>query len=166
MRLLARKTLLHLGYRQQVIPLHQPAQFPDQGNMLRHVPAQPPELWILLHETLHVCNRLDLVRRRWTEGGVSSLVVGNVGGDGCTEIAEVVEEILRKERVGRRREDDIAQFQLFFPVYPDAAVGDSHQLMDHGLVGPLAEQWSDGIISSVYRYQLTDQKTVPGTDQG
>jgi hypothetical protein len=83
--------------------------------MLGHIPAQSPELGILLHEPLHVRHCFDsilAVAAPASEGGVFGLIVGDVGGDGGAEIAKVGEEVLGKEGVGRWGEDDILGCQL------------------------------------------------------
>jgi hypothetical protein len=53
--------LLQLAHLQQVLSTDTPTELRDQGDMLADVARQLTELRILLHETLHVGDGLDVV---------------------------------------------------------------------------------------------------------
>lgn len=62
MTLVTRQTLLDLADAQQTVPLDDPAELPDERDVLADVATELLELWVLLDEPLHVCDRLDRCR--------------------------------------------------------------------------------------------------------
>lgn len=100
----AREALLDLARVQQPIPPDDPAELAHQRDVLAHVPAELPELGVLLHEPLHVRDGLDGRRRLRERLG---LVVGDQLLHRGAEVAEVVVEVLREEGVGLGEEGNL-----------------------------------------------------------
>lgn len=59
MPLYACQALLDFGALEHLLLRDSPAQLSHQGNMLGHIPAKLPELWVLLDKSFHVGNGLD-----------------------------------------------------------------------------------------------------------
>ena len=107
-RLVRREALLDLGHLQQLARADQARQLADERDVLGHVAAELADLGVRLDEALHVGDGLDLAaagRRR------PRLVVGDIRLDVGAEVAKVVVEVPRKERVLLGREHDFLRRQ-------------------------------------------------------
>lgn len=104
MTLVTGQALLHFAHSQQTVPLHDPTELSDKGDVLRDVAPELSELRVLLDEPLHVGDGLDRSRIR---GEGPRLEVFDVGRESRAEVTEVREEILSVERVRPGREDNV-----------------------------------------------------------
>lgn len=78
MRLIRRQALFELTDGQQVVPLDNSTELPDQADMLGDVASQFLKLWVLFHEALHIRERLHGFR---IVDGLRARLVGlDVGG--------------------------------------------------------------------------------------
>ena len=136
MVVVTRQALLQLTHVQEILLPDPTAKLSDQGDMFAHVSGQFAKLGVILHETFHVRDGIDV-------HGVLGLglILLDVLFDVLAQVSEVLVHVLLEERVLVLGEDDLAELRPDLGHIPqiDAPIMDPHQLMDHGLVSPLGE---------------------------
>ena len=108
--------------------------------VLGHIACILSELGVVLHEPHHVLDAVDLGAALRLHLVFFNQLLHVVAEFAVVEVHVLSEELVE---VGVAHDLFLLSAQLH-PVVPDA-----HQLMDHGLVCPLVEQWRDGIIHPI-----------------